>query len=107
MVGSPPQMDTIGAPHSSTAFRHVSTGSMSRMVLSNSRIFPHPSQARLHRCVGSSISTNGYRFFPRRAFLTMYVVKVHCNCQGNLMKQPPPPAALSPTPPNRCNPEEP
>ena len=59
MVGSPPQMETMGAPHSSTALRQVSSGSMSRMVLSNSRILPHPSHARLHRWVGSSINTNG------------------------------------------------
>ena len=92
MVGSPPQMETMGAPHSSTAFKQVSNGSMSRMVLSNSRIFPHPSQARLHRWVGSSINTNGYRDFPRRALVAMYFIKLQCSCMGNLMRAFPPPA---------------
>src|SRR5207248_2382149 len=61
IIGSPPQMETTGAPHSSTAKRHSSSGTRSVIVFSYSRIRPHPVQVRLQACSGSSISTMGKR----------------------------------------------
>src|ERR1041385_9296920 len=46
-IGSPPQIDTTGAPHSSTAARHCASVSRSLIVDSYSRIRPHPVQVRL------------------------------------------------------------
>ena len=57
IMGSPPQMETMGAPHSSTAARHSSSGTRSVMVDSYSRMRPQPVQVRLQACSGSSIST--------------------------------------------------
>ena len=54
-------MDTVGAPQSSDAFKHCSTVSVLLMVLSYSRIRPHPVQVRLQACSGSSINTSGNR----------------------------------------------
>jgi hypothetical protein len=59
--GSPPQIETTGAPHSSTAARHSSSGTRSVMVDSYSRMRPQPVQVRLQACSGSSISTMGKR----------------------------------------------
>ena len=59
--GSPPQIETTGAPHSSTASRHSSSGTRSVMVDSYSRMRPQPVQVRLQACSGSSISTMGKR----------------------------------------------
>ena len=59
--GSPPQMETTGAPHSSTAARHSSSGTRSAIVSSYSRMRPQPVQVRLQACSGSSISTIGKR----------------------------------------------
>ena len=65
MVGSPPQIETIGAPDSSTACRHCSKERRSfRSPLYRSG--EQPIQARLQVCRGSSISTYGYRWLPRR-----------------------------------------
>ena len=50
IMGSPPQMETMGAPHSSTAVRHSSTGIRSVMVDSYSRMRPQPVQVRLQAC---------------------------------------------------------
>jgi hypothetical protein len=62
IIGSPPQMETMGAPHSSTAKKHSSSGTRSVMVLSYSRMRPQPVQVRLQACSGSSMSTMGKRF---------------------------------------------
>src|ERR1700722_12134780 len=61
IMGSPPQMETMGAPHSSTAARHSSSGTRSLIVDSYSRIRPHPVHVRLQACRGSSIITRGKR----------------------------------------------
>ena len=50
IIGSPPQMETMGAPHSSTAARHSSSGTRSVMVDSYSRMRPQPVQVRLQAC---------------------------------------------------------
>ena len=65
MSGSPPQIETTGAPDSRAASRHCSTVSSVRLS-SYSRIFPQPMQARLHARVGSSISTIGEWASPLR-----------------------------------------
>src|SRR5579884_1646722 len=54
-------METVGAPHSSDAWRHCSSVSRSVMVLSYSRMRPQPVQVRLQACSGSSIRTIGNR----------------------------------------------
>src|SRR5438045_6419256 len=72
IIGSPPQIETIGAPHSSTAARHSSSGTRSVIVDSYSRMRPQPVQVRLQACSGSSISTSGKRRSRRSRFVTMY-----------------------------------
>ncbi len=59
--GSPPQIETMGASHSSTALRHCSSERRSRMLDSYSRMRPQPVQVRLQACSGSSIITSGKR----------------------------------------------
>jgi len=71
MVGSPPQIDTIGAPHSSTAVMHCSTVSFSVMVERYSRMRPQPVHVRLHACNGSSIMTSGNFSAPRSRWPAM------------------------------------
>src|ERR1039457_6266332 len=61
IMGSPPQMETMGAPHSSTAARHSSSGTRCEIVDSYSRMRPQPVQVRLQACRGSSIMTSGKR----------------------------------------------
>ena len=67
IVGSPPAIETMGAPESSTACMHCSTVSMRSITASYSRMRPHPSQARLQASSGSSMVTRGN--FLRRAAL--------------------------------------
>ena len=57
--GSPPGMETIGAPHSSTARKHCSGVSCFFRMWAGYWILPQPAQARLQRNSGSSISTSG------------------------------------------------
>ena len=63
--GSPPAIETIGAPDSSTAARAWSTGMRRRSTWSGCWILPQPEQARLHWNSGSSSTTRGN--FSRRA----------------------------------------
>ncbi len=63
-MGSPPQIETIGAPQSSTAARHSSTVSISLMVDLYSRMRPQPVHVRLQACNGSSIITSGNFLSP-------------------------------------------
>src|SRR5215467_11494786 len=83
-MGSPPQIDTIGAPHSSTAFRHCSTDSFSFMVSAYSRMRPHPVHVRLQACRGSSIITSGNLSTPRNLLPAMYVDMLAVIVSGNL-----------------------
>ena len=71
-VGSPPAIETIGAPDASTAAIHCSTVSWRSMTGSYSRIRPQPSQARLQASRGSSIVTSGKRFLLEIFCLKMY-----------------------------------
>ena len=59
MSGSPPGIETIGAPHSSTAARHRSTVRCFLRICAGYWILPQPAQARLQRNNGSSMSTSG------------------------------------------------
>src|SRR5215813_6722978 len=83
-MGSPPQMETIGAPHSSRAFKHCSTLSFSRMVSAYSRMRPQPVHVRLQACRGSSIITSGNLSAPVRRLPAMYFVMLAVRVQGNL-----------------------
>src|SRR6201996_3360399 len=59
MSGSPPAIETIGAPHSSIAPIAWSTGMRRRSSCSGCWILPQPSQARLHWKSGSSSTISG------------------------------------------------
>src|ERR1700757_2564889 len=85
MSGSPPQILTIGAPHSSTEARHSSTVSFSLIVCTYSRMRPQPVQVRLQACSGSSISTSGNRFVRVIFFLAMYPTMVDVRLSGKRM----------------------
>src|SRR6267378_3958986 len=75
--GSPPGIETIGVPHSSTALKHSSGLKSVFKMCAGYWILPHPAQARLQRNSGSSISTNGYRFRPFSFCFRTYVATVH------------------------------
>src|SRR3954447_2683973 len=77
--GSPPAMDTIGAPHSSTAPTACSTGMRWRRRCSGCWIFPHPAQARLHWNSGSSSRSSG-NFSRRRSFCDIRYVAMRADC---------------------------
>ena len=71
MVGSPPAMDTIGAPDSLTAAMASSTGIILSSTGLYSRIRPQPMQARLHISRGSSMVTRGNLLLPFAFCLSM------------------------------------
>src|SRR5579863_5818469 len=83
--GSPPAIDTIGAPHSSTAAMHSSTLKRLRRISSGCSILPHPAHARLHCSNGSSSSTRGYFFSPFIRLPAMYLATANFCCQGMLI----------------------
>ena len=70
MVGSPPAMETMGAPDCSMARRHWLTVSVRLMTGSYSRMRPQPSQVRLQASKGSNIVTRGKRRLRRARCLT-------------------------------------
>src|SRR5688572_29908918 len=57
MSGSPPQIDTMGASHSTAEARQSSSDIMSLRLVEYSRMRPHPVHVKLHVCKGSSCST--------------------------------------------------
>src|SRR5260370_10623083 len=75
--GSPPGMETIGVPHSSTALKHSSGVNSLLRMWAGYWILPQPAHARLQRNSGSSISTKGYRLRPLSFCLRTYVATVH------------------------------
>src|ERR1700722_17831400 len=87
-MGSPPQIETTGAPHSSDAARHCSTVMTSLMVDLYSRIRPHPVQVRLQACSGSSIITIGNFFVPRNRWLATYFARFAVILIGYLIHAP-------------------
>src|SRR5215831_9362948 len=86
--GSPPQMEIIGAPHSSTASRHCSTVSISLIVDLYSRMRPHPVHVRLQVCSGSSIIVSGNFFSPLRLLRTIYPLMLVNMLRGVLIHYP-------------------
>ncbi len=62
--GSPPAMDTIGAPHSSIAPRACSTGIRCLRMVCGCWILPQPAHFRLHANSGSSSTSSGNFFLP-------------------------------------------
>src|SRR6476660_2570544 len=85
-MGSPPQIETMGAPHSSAAARHSSTESFSLIVSAYSRMRPQPVHVRLHACRGSSIITRGNLSTPRSLLPAMYLDMLVVIVSGNLTK---------------------
>src|SRR6516165_7805964 len=83
-MGSPPQMETIGAPHSSDAFRHCWTVSFSLIVSAYSRMRPQPVHVRLQAWSGSSIITSGNLSTPRNLLPAMYFDMLAVILSGNL-----------------------
>ena len=71
MVGSPPAMETMGAPEASTAATASSVDIMRSMTGLYSWMRPQPMQERLHISKGSSMVTSGNRDRPRRRFFRM------------------------------------
>ena len=69
--GSPPAIDTIGAPDSSTALIARSTGIRCFSTSCGCWILPQPWQARLHAKSGSSSTINGNFLRPVILFLSM------------------------------------
>src|SRR5262249_20761922 len=85
---SPPQIEMIGAPHSSTAAKHSSTVSFSVIVERYSRMRPQPVQVRLQACSGSSIMTSGNFWTRRSRWLAMYAVVATVSRRGNRIGHP-------------------
>src|SRR5437588_1091768 len=86
MSGSPPQMEIIGALHSSAAPRQSSRLIMSLSDVEYSRIRPQPVHVRLQVCNGSSWSTVANFFVPRSLWPTMYAAIFAVSGKGNLIK---------------------
>ena len=70
--GSPPAMDTIGAPHSSIAASACSTGIRCRSTVCGCWILPQPLHLRLQANSGSSSTISGNFFFPVSFWLSRY-----------------------------------
>src|ERR1035437_9455169 len=85
MRGSPPQMETMGALHSSAAPRQSSRFIMSLIDVEYSRIRPHPVQVRLQVCKGSSCRTVAKRLVPRIFCPIMYAAILLVSARGNLI----------------------
>src|SRR3954462_7269481 len=79
MSGSPPALQTIGAPLSSIAPTACSTLMRRRKTCSGCWIFPQPAQARLHWNSGSSSRSSG-NFSRRRTFCDTRYVAMRADC---------------------------
>src|SRR5215470_11873252 len=86
MNGSPPQIETIGALHSSAADRQSSKLIMSLSDVEYSRIRPQPVHVRLHVCNGSSWSTVANFLVPRNLCPITYAAIFAVSGRGNLIK---------------------
>src|SRR5262249_2034945 len=86
MSGSPPQMETNGALHSSAAARQSSRLIMSLSDVEYSRIRPQPVHVRLHVCNGSSWSTVANFLVPRSLCPITYAAIFAVSGKGNLIK---------------------
>src|SRR5204862_7374659 len=87
MSGSPPQIEIIGALHSSAAPRQSSRLIMSLNDVEYSRIRPQPVQVRLQVCSGSSCKSVAKRFVPRSLCPIMYAAILLVSARGNLIKR--------------------
>src|SRR5580765_7201764 len=94
-MGSPPQMETTGAPHSSDAARHCSTVMISLMVDLYSRMRPQPVHVKLQACNGSSIITIGNFSAPLMRLLATYRARFAVIFNGYLIQSPEPISCLS------------
>src|SRR6185369_8698214 len=83
MSGSPPQMETIGASHSSATSRHFSSGTMSLRLVEYSRMRPHPVHVKLQVCKGSSCNTMANLEFRRSLFLIIWPAILADSAKGN------------------------
>src|SRR5882672_2449768 len=85
MSGSPPQMLTIGASHSTAEARQSSRLIMSLRLVEYSRMRPQPVQVRLQVCNGSSWSTRAN--FPVLLILLVMMWRAIFadNVNGNLI----------------------
>src|SRR6202050_4757586 len=88
-MGSPPQSETMGAPQSSTAFRHSSTVNISLIVDLYSRMRPQPVHVRLQACSGSSIITSGNFSAPLIFLPVRYPAMLVVKLKGPLIRCPP------------------
>src|ERR1700730_9150199 len=79
----------MGAPHSSTPFRHSSTVRDSLIVDLYSRMRPQPVHVRLQACSGSSIITSGYFFSPLSPCLTRDAAMLAVKPSETLIHLPP------------------
>src|ERR1043166_5668296 len=86
MSGSPPQIETIGALHSSAAPRQSSRLIMSLSEVEYSRMRPQPVQVRLQVCSGSSCRTVANLFVPRSLCPMMWPAIFVVRASGNLIK---------------------
>src|SRR5437762_10098694 len=85
MSGSPPQIETIGALHSSAAPRQSSNLIMSLSEVEYSRIRPQPVHVRLQVCNGSSCRTVANFFVPRSLCPITYAAIFAVSGKGNLI----------------------
>src|SRR6185436_19564788 len=83
MSGSPPQIETIGASHSSATARHFSSGTMSLRLVEYSRIRPQPVHVKLHVCNGSSCRTIADLGVLRTLCFMMWPAIFADNANGN------------------------
>src|SRR5881398_1583092 len=83
MSGSPPQMETMGALHSSAAARQSSKLIMSLSDVEYSRIRPQPVQVRLQVCSGSSCKTMANFGVLRSLCLMMWPAIFADSARGN------------------------
>src|SRR6266496_5595297 len=83
MSGSPPQIETIGASHSSAEPRQSSRLIMSLRLVEYSRMRPQPVQVRLQVCNGSSCSTNANLGVRRTLCRIMCRAIFAVNARGN------------------------
>src|SRR5262249_24575074 len=86
MSGSPPQMETMGALHSSAAPRQSSKLIISLSDVEYSRIRPQPVHVRLQVCNGSSWSTVANFLVPRSLCPITYAAIFAVSGRGNLIK---------------------
>ncbi len=92
MSGSPPAMDTIGAPHSSIAPIACATGIRCFSSVCGCWILPHPAHLRLHANSGSSSTRRG-NLSLRASFWRIRYAPIRMLCRSGIVMLPGPPWA--------------